>query len=261
MPYLPSETKRPGFTLVEILVVVPIVILVIAVLIGFLVTLTGDALMSRERSSMVYTTQDALHQIERDIRISTGFLSTTGSLPSPQGSNQATAAFSSPSTQLILRQYATIGSPYDSDRKLAYYANEPNPCGSYHEYNNVASVMVIYFVDNGDLRKRTINQVPNNSVCDGGSLLPLSTQLWQINSCKAAVDTGTCQTYDSILATDVDNFSISYYILPSSSIAVGSSQVPAATTARVSLDISKEVANQDIEHGASIRATRLNVSN
>lgn len=259
MLYSPSnnhqKSGRSGFTLVEILAIVPIVILVIAVLVGFLVTITGDAMMVRERSSMVYTTQDALNQIEQDIRISSGFLATTGTLTSPQGSNGGTAAFSNPSEQLILTQYATVGSPNDASRSLAFYANRPNTCGNNHEYNETANSTIVYFLNGSDLHRRTIIDV-SGTLCDF-----TTADLWQVNTCAVEPNKDRCVARDSVLASDVDNFSVSYFLQPNSlSPIVSPASTNEASTADVSITISRDVANETIEHTGSIRATRLNGS-
>lgn len=244
-----------GFTLVEILVVVPVVILVVAVMVGFLVTLTGDAMMSRERNAMTYTAQDALNQIEQDVRVSTRFMATTGTLVSPQGRNDGTLAFSSPDQHLILMQYATIGSPYDGTRSLAHYADRPNACDDFHEYNEPVQATVVYFVKNGNLHKRTIIDT-NGTVC-GALTVP---NLWHINSCDiTTLNKSRCITRDSILASNVSSFSLSYYIAPDSTSPVSLVSSPRdVTTAEATLTLSKQVAGETIEHSSSIRSSRLN---
>lgn len=247
-----SSDRERGFTLVEILVVVPIVILVVAVLIGFLVTLTGDALVSRERAEIVYSSQDALNQIEQDIRLTKSFRSSSGALPSPQGSNSnfnGTAAFTSSNNHLVMEQYATTNQPTYSNRDLVYYEGEPNPCGPQQQYNDTLETMVIYFVDNGDLRRRTIVE-PDGNLCGGA--------IWQKNSCKvSAYSYARCDVADTILATDVSQFTIQYYTRADLSIppAIIDDSV---MTADVTLTITKTVAGENVSHTAVMRADKLN---
>lgn len=250
---MPSSSNKPpknfGFTLVEIMVVVPIVILVIGVLVVFLVTLTGDALMARERSSVAYTTQDALNRIEQDIRITTNFLSTSGALISPQGSNSGTAAFSSPASQLITQQYIVRGNPYNGTQSLVRYANRPNPCTGDTRYNEAVKAMIIYFVDNGDLRRRTIN-TPESATCGNSELFT--------NSCKVTrYVNNRCHRQDEILATNVTDFSITYYTAANTTVPITSIQSTTAS-ALVNLTVSKTIAGETVQNTGSIRATKLN---
>lgn len=248
-------SRRLGFTLVEIMVVVPIVILVIGVLVVFLVTLTGDALMARERSSVAYTTQDALNRIEQDIRISTNFLPTSGTMISPQGSNGGTAAFSSPSSQLIIQQYATNGNSFYDARNLVYYSNRPNSCGGDYQYNEVMKVMIVYFVDDGDLRRRTIS-TPETATCDGGFT---SVGRAQYNSCKVTrYVNDRCRVQDDVLASNVTDFSITYYTAANTTVPVSSIESGTAS-ALVNLTISKNAAGETIENSGAVRVTKLNV--
>ena len=73
-----KTASQPGFTLVEMLVVAPIVILVVGGIVALLIALVGDVLIARERNSMAYNTQDALNLIEQDVRLSSNIQATTG---------------------------------------------------------------------------------------------------------------------------------------------------------------------------------------
>ncbi len=88
-----TPAKQPinaGFTLVEMLVVAPLVILLVGVIIGFITTITGDALTTNRRGAITYSAQQALDIIERDIRLSSNFLDSSGSLPSEQRPSSGT---------------------------------------------------------------------------------------------------------------------------------------------------------------------------
>lgn len=245
-----SRTHRQGFTLVEILVVVPIVILVVAVLVGFLVTLTGDALVSRERAESAYTTQDALNQIEQDIRLAWDFRETM-TPPSPQGINNATGSFNNTASQLLLVQHATSNRPTSSDRKLIYYANSPNTCSENYEFNDTLETWVIYFLDGSDLRRRTVVN-PSGSLCLSGS-----ETVWQKNSCKVSTYSyARCEASDQIVATDVSQFNIKYYTRAKDTSEASKPWYTPPTTATVELRVSKSVAGSLIAHEGTVRASR-----
>jgi type II secretory pathway pseudopilin PulG len=64
------HTSSKGFTLVEVLVVIPIVILVIATIVGAMTLLSGDALVANQRIRLTESVQSALSAIEQDVRMS-----------------------------------------------------------------------------------------------------------------------------------------------------------------------------------------------
>ena len=63
-----------GFTLVEMAVIAPIVVLLIGAFIALIVNLTGNVMSARGKNVLVYDTQDALSRIEDDVKLSSTFL-------------------------------------------------------------------------------------------------------------------------------------------------------------------------------------------
>ena len=109
-PMLRNKANN-GFTVVEMLVVAPIVILFIGAFISAIVSMTGQVLISRASNSLMYNIQDALNRIEQDTKISNKLLATndiTG-LTSPQGYNDDTTPFENASptsgNAIILEQF------------------------------------------------------------------------------------------------------------------------------------------------------------
>ena len=85
---LPTNKKRSeGFTLIEVLIIAPVVVLAIGGFVSLIVSMVGDVLLTRDSNSLTFNTQRALDRIEQDIRLGTQFLTTTDSLTAPQGSN------------------------------------------------------------------------------------------------------------------------------------------------------------------------------
>ncbi len=249
-----SNPTAPGFTLVELLIISPLVIAVVAVMVGFAVSLTGDALSKREEASMTYMAQSALDRIEQDVRLSDEILATSGTLPSPQGRDSSfagTSAFTSSDGYLILRQYATSKNPYDSSRTLIHYSNQPNPCGSSHEYNDLMSITVIYYLTNSILKRRTI--VPDytsTSVC--------STP-WQRNSCSSGLNAATrCRAADEVIAEDVTSLSFVYFLQPGDSTPIATPNNETSTVFST-IELSKTVAGRPITATSVMRASAIGI--
>lgn len=240
-----SSTRAAGLTLVELLIVSPLVILTVAVMIGFAVNMTGDVLITRERTQTVYTAQAALDRIEQDIRVSTSILPTSGTLPSPQGRNSTftgTSAFANPAIYLVLEQYATTGSPYYDSRELVYYANSPNACSA-KEYNTPMQIKVIYYLDDTTLRRRTV--VPPGTVCDPA---------WQRNSCKNNNSSGICRARDEVIAEGVSSLAFTYYQTPGGTSAISPPDITTRTVL-TTISITKEAAGRSVSSTSVMRAT------
>ncbi len=284
-----SNNKR-GFTVVELLVVAPVVLLTIGAFITVIVNLTGDVLASRVSSVLVYNIQDTLGRIENDVKLSTTFLAeNTVTLTSPQGYGNTTTKFqnvdSTKGNMLILNTLATTGNPLVVTSGLIYLPNLPNSCTSTDiTQNTPMSMNVIYFVDSttNTLLRRSIMQ---SDYATAGCSVP-----WQQPSCNPSLFTPTgswgantfCKTQDISLATNVsvNDFSVQYFSSASAttanSVASDASCAPSTadpacvatrnaalqslSTVGASLNINTTAAGRTISQSGSIRATRLDIN-
>lgn len=247
-----------GFTLIEVLVVAPIVMLVIGGFVALIVSMVGDTLISRDRNALNYDTQNALDTIERDVKLSTQFLVTSKTLSSPQGSNSnftGTSAFTS-TDSLILSSLATTDSPLDSTRALIYYAMQPNACGGAKTENRLFLTKTIYFVNNGSLWRRTI--VPTNNLNATPDDYTVCDVPWQQNSCSLGYVAPLCKTNDVELMTGVQTFSVKYFDTPGGTTDLGPSNALNATTIEVTINGKKTIAGEDVTVARSLRTTKLN---
>lgn len=258
-----TPTNHGGFTLVEVLVVSPIIILFIGAFVALLVTLTGESLVVREKNVIIHDTQSALDSIQADISQSTSFLSNTPSLTPPQGSNNSTAPFtdvtSGQNDALIMQLPATNAAPSNPARTLIYVGT-PGSCDS---KNALQTYTVVYFVgDDGDttasgdvaLFKRVI--LPTSSSC---------ATIWQRGTCRASVMTtgnlSTCMASDERLiggASEI-TFEVKYYnYVSGASTAARDNNATTATDASAAITVSEQIAGETVTHTASVRATSLN---
>lgn len=257
-PTNPARSKPHGFTLVEVVVIAPILILVLGGFVVALVTMVGDTLASRDANTLVASTQSALDRIEQDARLATGFQSSSGVMQLPQGQDNnytGTASFTATATNhLIMAVPATTLNPLDSARQIVYYANQPNPCGPEQSYNTPLTATVIYFVYNNSLYRRVI--MPTYTLSAGANQVCATP--WQQNSCSPGYTNARCQTQDAKLADNVSSLNLAYYSNPMSSTDLGAANAASAVTLGVTINTSTLTSGQTIAHNASLRATRIN---
>ena len=270
MGYKFMNIKRRGFTVVEILIVAPIVILVIGAFISAIVSMTGEVLVSRGSTSLLVSIQDALNRIEQDITTSGAYLATNNiNIVSPQGYNDDTSSFhnadATNGSMLILNSYATTENPLSSTRNAIYIPNTPNACGSPSINKNIPVVInTVYFVKNNILWRRTI-------AADNYAIIGCSVP-WQQPSCAPNVTNPFCKTQDIRLVDGIQSggFSVGYYPSPTSTIAnitaSDSTQTDEArlaalqanSTVAVSITATNTVAGRNVSQTGTIRATSPN---
>lgn len=229
-----SSQKTRGFTLIEMLVVAPLVILLIGSIISVISTLTGDSLKVLTRNEKIHEVQDTLETIEANsTRAMEGFTATTtGALPSPQGPNSSAGTFTSNATTLVIKQPATNTNPLSSSRRIVY---SDSAC------TTVYPVYLVYFLSEGTLYERTVRSAgTTNGYYLNGSGSCVTATPWQRGSCKSG-DSGTvCQKIDEALATDITSFSVTY---------------PNDLSAKLTLASSKTVAGQAQSYTSSLTIT------
>jgi Tfp pilus assembly protein PilE len=266
-----ASTK--GFTLIEMLIIAPVVILAIGGFITTLVFMTGDALASRANNTMAFEVQEALNQIEQDVRLSGAFLAQNNFAPTtPQGVNNTATRFTSVSVSgqaLILNSFATTKNPLDSTRLPVYIPNLPNACGSDQiAQNQVMTFNIVYFVQANALWRRTV--MPSNyttKACSG--FAP-----WQLPSCQPmTTPPAFCRVQDTKLVSNLQwtNFNIEYYDsaqattanaeAQSATLATRQAALVNTNTVRVTINSTTYVAGRELSQQGVIKATRIGAFN
>lgn len=254
-----KKTRSQGFTLIEVLIIAPIIILAIGGFVALMVAMVGDVLVTRDQSTLSYETQSALDRIEQDAKLSTQFLVTSGTQTAPQGSDSnftGTAAFSNASNTLIFSTLATTKNPSDTERGLVYYANQPNACGTDQRYNRPMLTKTMYFIKSNSLWRRTVTPdwntnttVDSNTVCNGA---------WQQNSCSPGYSATRCKTNDEKIMDNVASLNTKYYTGPDDTTDIGASAALAASTIDVTINSTKSTAGNDLTDTGTVRVTKLN---
>lgn len=265
-PFSPSR----GFTLVELLVVTPLVLLLIGSFIAVAVTLTGETLASRTQSSLLHSINDSLNRIRSEIRMSEGFLA-TNSFPvvSPQGSDEATEPFKNATTTsnaLILSVLAMTDEPKSALAQPINLLNEPLTSCSHPDIttNKRLSVNIVYFVRDSTLWRRVVMPANYSSLGCGTP--------WRLPTCKPGYATSAtqCKANDERLIEGVtpDNFIVEYFSSSSAQTplatasngaandAARASELESSTNARITITAKQNAAGREIEESLSTRTNR-----
>lgn len=269
MQCMPSNKSRPGFTLVEMLVISPIVLLTIASFIGVLIYLTGETMIARTSNTLAYKVQDSLTTIEQDVALSGAFLATNSvAIASPQGYNNATQSFQNASTttgsMLIINAIATQSQHYTPQHRLIPLRDMPYPCSNPAvNGNQVMTYNIVYFVKNNSLWRRTL--MPSNYETIG------CNTPWQRPSCEPGQTGGMCRIEDMKLLDGVTSadFTVQYFSSAQSTspmtdatdtgAAASSRQdiLSNANTALITLKATQSVAGKEADYTGTLRVTRI----
>jgi len=274
---------QKGFTLIEMLVVAPIVILAIGAFLTVIISMTGEVISSRASNILVYNVQDALNRIERDTRVSTEFLAQTdtdpigaggNALQPGQGVNNTTAPFlnvSGERTSLILNMIATNDNPLSLNSSFVFLRNQPSPCAT-PRGNTLLTYNVVYFVENNTLWRRVLMPQNYADTTNFSCATP-----WQRPSCNPAfiINPGNafCATEDTRLVDGITSFTTQYLSGASGEIVIaaamleGANDVPAiaarnaamqtATTLSVGISSTQTAAGREVSQASSLRASPI----
>jgi type II secretory pathway pseudopilin PulG len=271
MKRLLRRNNKRGFTLVEMMVIAPMLILIIGTIIVSIVALTGESITEGARSQLINDVQDALDRMENDVRSSGAFLSTNNFTPTaPQGLDDGTQKFVSISTggddSIILNSFFTTSNPAVSSRSLVYLPNTPFACGDPSiAQNQVMTMNVVYFVKNSTLWRRTVaTSTYASKPCAG-------VTAWQQPNCAEsmmATNTSLCKAQDEKLLDGVSaaNFKIIYYLSPSDVVAASGTEdadpdlrqnaIDKTSTMQITLIGTKTAAGRDISQQGTVRVSR-----
>ena len=266
--------SRNGFTLVEMVIIAPIVILLIGGFISAIVSMTGAVIASRASSSLAINIQDALNRIDVDVKASTSLLSINSIKPltTPQGYNDDMTDFTNVGangTMLIISTNATTGNPLNASSNTVYWSGQPNACNSASVTSNTpVTINIVYFVKNNSLWRRTILPSGYSGFsCVNGVL----GQPWQRSSCAVSTGSDPCKTQDEKLLTwtNSGSFAVDYFtstdtVNPIAAANTGNDPVArqaaikTASTVKANISATSTVAGRDVTQSGNIRAAKMN---
>ncbi|MEK7621281.1 MAG: type II secretion system protein [Patescibacteria group bacterium] len=242
-----STNKQHGFTLVEVAIVTPVMILTALGIVAILITLVSSTVGPNARSILMQQEEKALDSMESDINNSSGILSSS---LSANFTDTAGGDYSSPpsgTTVLRIQTYDQITNPNDSSGTRVIPAfKDSAACSNITSLaaNNIAPIVVVYYVKDNVLYRRTLTDTTTPATCG----IKLAKQ-----SCLSG-----CASKDTALvnAENLSNFSIIYYTGVTNSIETADPTL--AKSAKVFITASLEAGGETVEYSSSLRSARLN---
>ena len=249
-----TNINKSGFTLVEILIVTPLVVLLVAGLIAAMVNITGKSLAIREKGAMIADIQSSLDTMEFDMdkAVDIPYELSAAFVHWPQAVDNSSDAITANSSggPLIIKSASTTKNPLRDDRALAYENDSSSGgCSEPLTDNPYVPVYYVYFVRNGSLWRRVIKE-------DGANPC---TPTWQRSSCHEDYLGEThCQALDSFLLENVKTFSIDFYRDGATTPVTSWTGSNPPVVADITLETEKEVAGDTVQVSSTIRLTSVN---
>ena len=242
-----SINNQRGFTLVEIAVIAPMMILIALAIVAVLVTLVSSTVAPNAKGLLMQQQERAFDAIENDINNSSALIS---SLPANFSDSVASDYASPPTGTIVLRiqGYDQIQNPNDTTgTKVIPAFKDTAACSNITDLNatNIAPVVVIYFVRNNTLYRRTLIEDVASSTC--------GTKLAKETGCSS----GSCTPDIQLVQGDsIKTFSVTYYTTITGNVTT--SDPTAAKSAKITITSTLDAGGDTIEYTANIRAARLN---
>lgn len=242
-----SINNQRGFTLVEIAVIAPMMILIALGIVAILITLVSSTVSPNAKGLLMQQQEKAFDSLENDINNSSGLLS---AIPA-NFSDSASVDYSDPPVDadiLIVGGYDQIQNPNDtSGTKVIPAFIDSATCSNTTNLNavNIAPIVTIFFVKDNVLYRRTlIEDVPSNTC---GTKLAKETGC-SLSSCTPDVEL--------LRADTINKFDVIYYTTITGNTTTTNPTL--AMSAKITITSTLYAGGDPIKYTAVIRAARLN---
>lgn len=272
MPFTSTDPrKQGGFTLVEVAVVVPMIVIIVIGILALLITLVRNNVVQISRNNQVYQTRLALASVEKDVSSSTLFFPSTlpgatfsdFNAPGLSGTYKTNGTLSGGSSSsnlnaLFLQAYNQILDPQDATKTkvtAAFKGTPPCSGSAITQTSNIAPIAVLYFVTNGTLYKRTLVDKTNPTTC-GTKLIK--------QSCPTGSDANTpvCSVKDVALLSGVTQFKVDYYLNANDTVVMDayigspSPTIDQAKAIAVTITSATTASGASVSHTATLRMAK-----
>lgn len=247
MRHMLIKNRQAGFTLVEVAIVAPLMILIAISILAVLITLVTSTVTPNARGIMMIEQQKAMDSLQKDIGNSTTLLA-PAALPSGF-SDSASSDYSSPPTGTVVLKAQTFNQTTDTNdttgTKILPAFKGSSPCTNLTslEASNIAPIVAVYFVKDSILYRRTL-------VDD--TLATCATKLAK----QTCISSCTSKDLQLISTSKVKKFDIIYYTsLTSDTVTTAPAS---AKSAKITITSTLDAAGQTNEYTSVARIIKLN---
>ncbi len=239
-----KQKSQDAFTLVELLVIGPIIMVTILVTVTYLFNLYGGLTEQNSRLNLQLEAQEILFSLQDDIWYANQFTSTKNSnlVDAYQPGGGWTSSTTPPT--LIVSSAALTKSRRDPNRQLVYINQSTCTPPDGNGANSVLYNNVIYFISGTDLYKRILTAPSSMSVC--GSL-------YQKQTCPAAQSSQSCPQ-DILMSDHLSTFSVTYYDTDNAIVITPEN----AKSVKVDIRLADKAFAQNITTTSSLRLRKIN---
>lgn len=245
-----NERMQKGFTIVELLVVLPIYVLVVMVMFSSLLSRYGELLNQAAAVNLRLEAETLLLTLEDELIFATDFGETKSSDLSDTYTPSGGWTYNTNPDTLIIYETAITADRRDPDREFVY----KNIYGCSSSYNPIAINNIIYFTKQNTnnsyktLYKRTL--VPSYNTCNSN---------YKKQSCPEGVTVANCPL-DGIASRNVIDFNIDYFDEDNVQIVdeSGSPNLSNAKKIKVTVTLGDRANGEDITVTSAVTMKRLN---
>jgi prepilin-type N-terminal cleavage/methylation domain-containing protein len=250
-PFLKLDSR--GFTLVEMVVVMPIVSLIVIMVFGYMFSSYGAMLQQNEEANLRLEGAVMLFDLEDELLFTTDYGSTISSdLSDPRSPSGGWTYNTNPDT-LIIYETSLTAPRRDPNREFVY-KNLYGCTGANSAFNPIALNNIVYFTTQNTnnpyrtLYRRTIT--PQYTTCNNG---------YKRFTCPVAfVGTGPCQAQDSKLSENIVDFRVEYYDENNLLLSTPPTDPSSAEKIKIIAVLGKQIYGKDLQTTTSITMKKIN---
>lgn len=239
-----QRLRQDGFTLMEVLIMSPIVFITVVVIAGYLFNQYGQLTQQGSSINLQVEAQNITFSMQDDIFFAKNFSDTTNNnLTDPYQPNGGWTYNSSPAT-LIINTPAITASHRDPNRQPVYINTLGCSPQATLEQNDELYNNIIYFVSNNNLYKRILTAPSGMATCGNSH---------QRQTCPAANASQACPA-DRLLTDKLDSLSLTYYDTNNNTVT----SPLQAEKVKVTVNLKDRAYAEDITASSSITMRKLN---
>lgn len=240
----PKSVISKGFTLVELLVISPILMVTVLATITFLFNEYGSITKQNGQLNLQLEAQSLIFGLQDDIWYANQFVSDkNANLVDDYGPGGGWTYNTIPPTLII--NTAALTKSHRDPLRMPVYINEstctpPDGNGT----NSVLYNNVIYFASGTNLYKRVLTAPPSMAICGG---------LYVKQTCPSAKSSASCPS-DILLSSHLNTFGVTYYDTGNTAI----STPELSESLKIDIGLKDKAFGEDIYATSSLRLRKIN---